>query len=111
MVWVQIWWDNTLYGGWRVIARRVVAWALYILLLCVALAVQTVLAVLAKIEADNNKKDDVGRQGDEEKGALSVRCSKPPCHSIPSMCTLCTTSSVLPRCAVLCIACVGREAS
>lgn len=112
---VQIWWDNTLYGGLRVIARRVVAWALYILLLCVALAVQTWLAVLAKQEAEDNQdqRTDDGRAQDEDgaedgakggAGNFDVRCSKPPCYSIPSLRMLCMTRAVLPRQAMLRIA-------
>eukprot|EP00892_Ulva_mutabilis_P004598 jgi/Ulvmu1/250/UM001_0254.1 len=50
----DIWWENTLYGGWRVVRRRIVAWTLYALLLGIALFVQAQLAIEAKNERDEN---------------------------------------------------------
>lgn len=52
---MQISWENTLYGGWRVVRRRVVAWVLYVLLLCFALGVQIVLSMRANREREMNQ--------------------------------------------------------
>lgn len=72
---VQIWWESTLYGGWRIVARRVIAWTLYVLLLCVALAVQTVLAIEAKNERDDNLRGD----DPPTMGGAPVRCVHDAC--------------------------------
>ena len=36
----DIWWESTLYGGWPIVLRRILAWSFYFALLAVAFAVQ-----------------------------------------------------------------------
>ena len=36
----DLWWENTLYGGWPIVQRRIWAWLGYFLLLGVAFCVQ-----------------------------------------------------------------------
>jgi hypothetical protein len=46
-------WENTLFGGWPIVRRRVLAWVAYTALLCVAFAVQVILQYQGRREAES----------------------------------------------------------